>query len=120
MAWSWCHSAEAYENLHDNIARQPIEWLRVVWAEWEAQRPNAKDSDCGGFSPFWYKRALAKAQKLSADTLADSIYERASEQAICDNGGFMAHCCPYGCGCHCLSFDPDDDDDDDDDDDELE
>ena len=102
MSWSWSHTPEAYANAQANVQAQNKEWLEIVYAEWESQVPH--DQGLDGFDNSKYNRAKRKAKKLPADVLAEYIWEKMSEQAVCDNGGHNAHCCPYGCGCHTVPF----------------
>jgi len=107
VAWSWSHTAEAYAAAYANCCELPLETLQVIAAEWEAVRPDESDADFEGFSHRVYESALAriKREELSADLLADLVWEQASEQATCDNGGWAAWLCPFGCGCHSVQFD---------------
>lgn len=103
MAWSWSHTAEAYRNAEANLYEIDTETLQEIYAEWCAHRADAADSD---FSEEHYTAALDEARKLDNETLAVFIWERASEQATCDNGGWNAWLYPYGC--HTVSFDLED------------
>lgn len=100
MVWSWSHTNEAYDNAEQNVRSQSREWLEVVYAEWEARIGDSDD-----MNQRKYDRALKKAKTLDDETLADYIWEKMSEQANCENGGFQAWACPYGCGPHLVSFD---------------
>jgi hypothetical protein len=97
MVWSWSHTNEAYTNAYDNLHNQSAEFLQVCFAEWYA---NKKD---GSFSHRKHDIALKRAKTLPLDILAEAIWERAREQALCDNGGFNAWVCPHGC--HTVPFD---------------
>jgi hypothetical protein len=101
MAWAWSHSAEAYENARINVGRHGRTWLKTVFAEWHACADPHEDSN--EFDERKYNRALRRAQKLPNETLADYIWERMSEYALCDSGGTPAWCCPSGC--HTVPFD---------------
>jgi hypothetical protein len=105
MAWEWSYSAEAYENVRENIFNQPREWLEVVWAEWCAlDGPESEDG--AGFNRAKYELALTTAKHvLTKEALADDIWDRTKCHATCENGGHLAHCCPFGCICHMVSFD---------------
>jgi hypothetical protein len=97
MAWEWSHTDEAYYNAFENLSNQSREFLEVAMAEWLA-------TDEDGFDTEKYdRRALPYAKRMDDDTLINSIWERAGEQRTCDNGGFNAWVCPYGC--HQVSFD---------------
>ena len=105
MAWSWSHTAEAYDNAWQNIAELPKETLDVIYAEWKARTFDGEPDceECERFNERRYDRALRHASALSAVVLAEVIWDNAEEQATCDNGGFNAWVCPYGC--HTVSFD---------------
>lgn len=100
MVWNWSHTDEAYANVRKNIANQSRDWLEDVYAEWHAPLKRKKDI----FSEKKYALARLRAKKLDSTTLAEFIYDRASEQALCTNGGWEAWCCPYGCSCHMQPF----------------
>ncbi len=119
MAWSWSHTQQAYANAEANLRTRPKETLEIIFAEWRAAqgKHGVIDRVCPNFSERRYDRALKHAKTLPDDVLADFIWEKASEQATCDNGGFEAWMCPHGCGPHCVSFSPPEDDPGDDDDD---
>lgn len=113
MAWSWSHTNEAYADAEANLRRLPKEELEVIFAEWRAaqEKGGAIDRCHAAFNERKYNRALAYAKQLDDETLADFIWEKASEQATCDNGGWNAWTCPHGC--HTVPFSPEDEDQDD-------
>jgi hypothetical protein len=104
MAWSWGHSPEAYAQAYLNLEKFDLKELRVIWAEWKG----CEDRD--GVAPDLvmqkYNRALKDCIRFDfhKDTLQDEIWGFMSEQATCENGGFEAWGCPFGCGCHLVSF----------------
>jgi len=100
MAWSWSHSPEAYRDAELNLRALPVETLREIRAEWMAR----DDSDYDGFSPAMFADAM-RTLSDDAEALADAIWDLASDQQTCDNGGFNAWMCPFGCGPHCVAFD---------------
>lgn len=112
MAWSWSHTANAYDAARQNLEAMPLEKLEVIFAEWRAaQGKGGIIHDSDSFNEKKYNRALAHAKSLSKlgtgfahEQLVEFIWEKASEAATCDNGGFLAWMCPSGCGCHCVSF----------------
>jgi hypothetical protein len=112
MAWSWSHTQQAYAEAEDNLRNLSKEALEIIFAEWRAAqgKHGVIDPVCPNFSERKYDRALKHAKTLPDDVLADFIWEKASEQATCDNGGFEAWMCPHGCGPHCVSFNPPEDD----------
>lgn len=106
MAWSWSHTHEAYVNAENNLKALEREKLVVIFAEWRASQ-NRKGEYTDDFDKRRYERALRWASdpnNISDEALAEFIWERASELATCDNGGFNAWMCPFGCGCHTVSF----------------
>ena len=99
MAWEWSHTDEAYANAYANLESQSKDWLNEVYAEWEAWGGEEK------FNSLAYANALAHAKRLPLDALVDEIWEHMFEYLTCDNGGFDAWACPFGC--HTVSFDKD-------------
>ena len=95
MAWSWSHTAEAYQHAYGEVQKLTKSQLLIILREWTYQ-----DREQRGRNPSF--RLLAGQRRLNQDTLADLVWERMSEQAICDNGGHHAWCCPDGC--HTVSF----------------
>ena len=106
MAWSWSHTQQAYADARENLSDMDRETLEIIFAEWRAAqgKNGVIDPVSPGFSERKYERGLKHAKALDHDTLVDFIWERASEFATCDNGGFEAWMCPHGCGPHCVSF----------------
>jgi hypothetical protein len=101
MAWSWSHTTVAYEAVHENIRQANREFLEIAYAEWKG----AEDIDRHPqLNDVKYDLALAEAKTLDNETLADYIWERTSDYQTCDNGGFLAHCCPFGCEPHKVPF----------------
>lgn len=107
MTWEWSHTAEGEAAVQENINRKPREWLEVVWAEWVAAIPHPKYGI--GYSAELnnkkYEKALIRAKKKTDEQLAEFIWEKTSQLRQCTNGGWEAHCCPFGCGCHMVGFD---------------
>jgi hypothetical protein len=101
MAWSWSHTTTAYENVRENVHNKDREWLEVAFAEWHACT-NPHEA-CDEFNTRKYNAALKRARNLPQDVLADYIWERMSDYAVCTNGGWDAYACPSGC--HLVSFD---------------
>jgi len=110
MAWGWSHTQEAYDNAYKNLHNESREFLEECYGEiqalgkrWHKGKPNA----CEEETPFYnsvYERAVKEAKKLPSDVLADYIWEFASNQATCTNGGHEAWMCPHGCGKHMVPF----------------
>jgi hypothetical protein len=117
MAWGWSHTEAAYENARENLYALDAEDICIIWAEWRAAVP--VEDDEAEFKPKKYAKALKKAKLrieegladrgdivTPIESMADEIWEHASAYATCDNGGFNAWVCPWGC--HTVSFDKDD------------
>lgn len=111
MAWGWSHTAEAYENARENVNSLPRSDLLIIYAEWKAYMAG-KEADPQDHEPFdeqAYFEVLSREESLRhglgtpCDIMADCVWEWMEQQAICDNGGFRAWACPYGC--HTVSFD---------------
>lgn len=104
MSWEWSHSAEAYDAVETNIRSQPREWLEIVYAEWRASQGKG-GAFTDQFDERKYGRALAfaKREDVSDELLMESIIGWTNELRTCTNGGWMAHCCPFGC--HMVPFD---------------
>lgn len=100
MAWEWSHTAEAYADAQANLEALPRVDLEIIFAEWIANDPSGDET----FNQDAYASAHQEAKSLPASHLADEIWRLASNQATCDNGGFNAWLCPYGCGCHQVPF----------------
>jgi hypothetical protein len=110
MAWSWSHSAEAYADAEKNLADESDGWLATALAEF---RFHDDEETVPYLSPIsevllngYTRQAL---EQYGKDELVDLVWEKASEQRICDNGGFNAWMCPYGC--HTVPFDRDENED---------
>lgn len=103
MTWEWSHTAEAYADAEHNLHNLPVDELRIIWAEWKAKANREDYAD--GFDSDRYDAALIDAGEMNAEQLADAIWENASEQRDCSNGGHEAYMCPFGCGPHCVPFD---------------
>ena len=101
MAWEWSHAPEAYDDARTNLENQDHEFLAVCLAEWQGSRRNGFDWNLSNR----YDKSLAWAQAQTNETLAELIWDRMSSEdggRTCDNGGFDAWACPYGC--HTVSF----------------
>lgn len=102
MVWSWSHTQEAYDYARGELGKLDHETLAVIHAEWFAFRP--EDDGIDQFDEVSYPAYLNAARKLPTDALIAYIWERADAQANCDNGGWEAWMCPFGCGPHCVPF----------------
>lgn len=108
MSWSWSHTRKAYHNARLNVQDLDHETLVVIVAEIETSKDiNNWDRLC--FNPSFhediYQEKLAEYESIPSDVLADHVWRFMEKLRRCDNGGFNAHCCPYGC--HKVSFDRD-------------
>ena len=118
MAWSWSHTHEAYEYAEVQLRELPHETLAEIYAEWKVTTYGEEDADfedrdgwdMAHFDQEKYPATLNGAMKLPTDVLASEIWNLARENATCDNGGYNAWMCPYGCMPHCVDFGPDDED----------
>lgn len=119
MAWSWSHTVEAYENAKMCVELLPRKELEVIFAEWKVDQyiksitlvvDESLVQNMGvvalGFEPRVkiFKEWRKKASDIPADALADQIWEWMEELRTCDNGGFNAWACPFGC--HTVPFSP--------------
>ncbi len=111
MAWEWSHTNEAYQNAERNLYDLPVKELIVIAAEWDASKPGSYGdySLSGSFDTKRYKREFAHLNamvgrgRMTAGDIAERIWPKMESFATCDNGGFNAYTCPYGC--HTVSFD---------------
>jgi hypothetical protein len=103
MAWSWSHTQEAYDNVRDNLCSLPEAALHVIFAEWAASVNTTEESYRAEFDADLYAEGLAEARETPIDMVQAEVWEKVKALAVCDNGGFEAWVCPYGC--HTLPFD---------------
>lgn len=99
MAWEWSHSDEAYRNAEANVHKLPKYKLIEILREWAYA-----DREEAGKKPSF--RLTFNARAMSQEELADKVWRRADELALCTNGGWAAYICPEGC--HTVSFDNED------------
>lgn len=105
MPWSWSHTSQAYYNAKLNLADLGCAQLRVILCEWREYSHSSNDDErYDSFNVERYDQDLANliASPFPRQVMIDSIWDRASDNAICDEGGFSAWMCPYGC--HTVSF----------------
>lgn len=105
MAWEWSHTNEAYENAYENLEKLPKKELDIIWAEIQAcivPNDGSGDIHSNNFDEEIYEKSLIQAKQRKNFSLIADIWDFASEQAICDNGGYNAWLCPSGC--HTVSF----------------
>lgn len=106
MAWSWSHSQEAYRDAEINLNHLPQDTIATIWAEWQASTPG--EFGDYNFNSRKYNREIRRAHShirrgLIGEMIVQ-IWVKASEYSTCDNGGWNAWLCPYGCGCHTVPF----------------
>lgn len=106
MARNWSHTHEAYNNAYENLHEQSRKFLCESLAEWDAHV--CDEEFLAHFDPDIYEKAYNEYfdSILANDIIADSVWEKMSDEVsgmTCDNGGFNAWACPYGC--HTVSFD---------------
>ena len=100
MVWQWSHTAEGIDNARTRLELKSRRWLVTVYAEWQARICHEDDED--EFSDPKYRAARKEARQLDDEMLIDAIWNCMCELEYCDNGGFQAWACPFGC--HTLSF----------------
>jgi len=105
MAWSWSHTAGAYDNARANLEGvSESAWLIDVIAEWRMHdwgNPNRYTFN----QEEWDEKRAAVVDDyggLPLSAMTGVIWADMEQLRICDNGGFNAWCCPYGC--HTVSF----------------
>ena len=114
MSWEWSHTDEAYKAAYDNLHRLDYDTLCIISAEWDTLIFNEDE-----YSDGYYDKQLAmyrESKIYTSEMLADEIWLQCSESQeidgqwygrTCDNGGFNAWVCPYGC--HTVPFELEDD-----------
>jgi len=105
MAWSWSHTTTAYENALDNVQKLSDEKLSECYGEFMARIPNygiEDDLDEDKYS-IYYDEAIDKINFNQRFLIEDRVIDFMNDLALCDDGGYRAWCCPFGC--HTVSFD---------------
>lgn len=113
MTWEWSHSPEAYANVRSALQAMPAKELVEIEVEWLAYfDKRVSDEERTHDQPANFRRTEkrqkyweAHCEKMGTEHLANLIYERAENHALCDNGGFDMWVCPYGC--HTVPASPD-------------
>lgn len=102
MAWQWSHTDDALRNVQERIYMLDELTLIEVYAEWSCEL-RVEDMD--------EARATARSfcRNGAHDLIAEAIIEKVFDHQVCDNGGYNAHICPFGC--HTVPFDELEDDD---------
>lgn len=113
MSWEWSHTVEGQQNARANLASMGRGDLAEIYSEIKVAN---FDSETGEYVEAWTKadcrkaaRFTKQAMEMPSDVLVDFIWDFMCEFRTCDNGGFNAYCCPYGC--HTVPFDREEDDD---------
>lgn len=104
MAWEWSHTQDAYDGAQDQVEHLPKFTLLVVlreWAHYDRDKNNTLRTRTGAKRPAGF-RLPNNVRKLPQDVLAARVWTRAEDFSTCDNGGYDAHVCPYGC--HTVPF----------------
>ena len=103
MSWEWSHTNEAYAYARDQIHELSLKQLIEITAEWRAWNG---DLIVPVLNLEHHDNVLESlnAEPPSNESLAEYIWEQASELSTCDNGGFNAYICPFGC--HTVPFGP--------------
>lgn len=99
MAWSWSHTSEAYRDAREQLEAMERDTRNVIAAEWLA-------ADGDNLDERKYARSLPRVASWNDERINEFIWEAMERQAMCTNGGWEAHCCPFGCGCHMVPFEP--------------
>ena len=101
MIWRWDHCDRSYRNAKANLSDLCHETLAVISAEIKACRVSSSQKN--ELDEPKYQKELIMAREISSLSLIDLIWESMNSYRLCDEGGFNAYCCPYGC--HTVSFD---------------
>ena len=102
MAWSWSHTDEGIRGAYLSVFLIPRDVLVEILAEWRMHERGFSDDDWQREYPAI--RNLIRYHRYPHLTLVNSVWRRAREFATCDNGGFNAWLCPYGCDVHKVPF----------------
>lgn len=108
MAWNWSHTQQAYDNAYKNLSELPNDDLIIIWSEIKSY--NLNEYNLISFDEDLYNEKIKECKQIinnlsgNMEPIIDDIWQFASEELrTCDNGGFNAWLCPYGC--HTVSFD---------------
>ena len=106
MAWEWSHSEEAYNNARENLNNIPLSELLIIWGEIQASGVNEweKIGHATAFDQDVYETTINGGPYTCQDLVKKIWDHMKNKNKTCDNGGFNAWACPYGC--HTVSFDP--------------
>lgn len=102
MAWSWSHTQEAYDYARFRLTQLTNEHLIEIYAEWFSYTPGAPGADREDCIKISLTPGKRLAERMTRRELEQVIWDKMSDQATCDNGGWNAWACPYGC--HTVPF----------------
>jgi hypothetical protein len=87
----------------------PYGYLVEIFAEWQMkERPDVDDETDDAWLVKWREvYTKVRDQHIPPVLLVDKIWRRAREQALCEDGGWEAWMCPYGCAPHRVPFSAD-------------
>lgn len=117
MAWSWSHTEEAYVYAREQMEKLDRETRNVIAAEWLAAVPHPQYGI--GFHANLdlrkYAKSLVRVAEWSDEKINKFIWDGVegrddlgmNKLRTCENGGWEAWCCPFGCGCHMVPFSSD-------------
>lgn len=100
MTWGWDHCNRSYRNAKANLFDLCHETLAVIYAEIKACHTSSSGEN--ELDVPEYSDELLLARDIPSSSLVDFIWESMDSRRLCDEGGFNAYCCPYGC--HTVSF----------------
>lgn len=106
--WQWNHTAEAESYAWTQLSRLDRGLLIEIAAEWRMHEKGRPDDMWAGEWPKalnFMRRKFAGRGRLA---ITEYIWALALEQSTCENGGWDAHMCPYGCMPHSVPFGPED------------
>lgn len=95
MAWQWSHTAEAYADARANFEGLPADTLAVIAHEWLVHDRAGPDPSVEDFEAI-------PLPLVDTEVRIDALWERVEALATCDNGGWNAWVCPFGC--HTVPF----------------
>lgn len=101
MAMQWSYGVEALMDARDNLENCPEDFLRMAWAEIQGTRSTPDFDHVAGEARC--EEALARAEHIPSDILADGIWEWAETERTCSGDFHEVYVCPYGC--HRVSVD---------------
>ena len=107
MAWSWSHTEEAYLWARSELHTLSRDTLIEIAAEWRMHEKHPDHDEAWTTQwPVSLSIMNRKFAGLTEGSIAEFIWAKAEAQATCDNGGYNAWMCPYGCHPHCVDFGP--------------